>query len=140
MFVQEMTETKKMLEELKSLRIGLKIDDFGTGYSSLQHLAKLPFDMLKMDQSFVRDMSADNRDSIELVRSIVMMAKGLNMEVVAEGIEGIEQLRSLDQMGCRFGQGYFFSKPVPAGQIETMLASEPGTPLLRAEERGLRHC
>jgi EAL domain-containing protein (putative c-di-GMP-specific phosphodiesterase class I) len=94
--------------------------------------------MLKMDQSFVRDMNADNRDSIELVRSIVRMAKGLNMEVVAEGIERIEQVRLLDQMGCRFGQGYYFSKPVPAGVIEKMLAPKPGTDLSFAQERGLR--
>ena len=126
MVCEEMTETCKMLEALKRLQIGLKIDDFGTGYSSLQHLAKLPFDMLKIDRSFVRDMNAESPESIELVRSILMMAKGLNMEGIAEGIEEIEQSRLLDQMGCSFGQGYFFSKPVPAREIETMLAAGPG--------------
>jgi EAL domain-containing protein (putative c-di-GMP-specific phosphodiesterase class I) len=140
MVCEEMTETSKVLEALKRLRIGLKIDDFGTGYSSLQHLAKLPFDTLKIDLSFVRDMNADNPDSIELVRSILMMAKGLNMEVIAEGIETIEQSRLLDEMGCRFGQGYLFSKPAPARMIETMLATEPGTALRSAQERGLRPC
>jgi len=140
MVCEEMTETSKVLEALKRLRIGLKIDDFGTGYSSLQHLAKLPFDTLKIDLSFVRDMNADNPDSIELVRSILMMAKGLNMEVIAEGIETIEQSRLLDEMGCRFGQGYLFSKPAPARMIETMLATEPGTALRCAQERGLRPC
>jgi len=83
-------------------------------------------DRLKIDRSFVRDMNAESPESIELVRSILMMAKGLNMEVIAEGIEEIEQSRLLDQMGCSFGQGYFFSKPVPAREIETMLAAGPG--------------
>lgn len=123
MLMDEMSETIKVLEALKQLRVGLKIDDFGTGYSGLQYLAKLPFDTLKIDQSFVRQMHAGDQDSVELVRSILTLARGFKLEVIAEGIETPAQLELLMEMGCRFGQGYFFGRPASSHATESILTS-----------------
>jgi len=123
MLVEEMNETVKMLEAFKEIGIGLKIDDFGTGYSCLKYLAKLPFDTLKIDQSFVRELDTGDRDSIELVRTILNMAKGLNMEVIAEGIEKLEHVQVLTEMGCKFGQGYFYARPASSEMMESILAT-----------------
>ena len=97
------------------------LDDFGTGYSSLSYLKHFPMDTVKIDKSFVRDVTEDNSDRA-LVEAIIMMAGGLGMSVVAEGIETAAQLASLRAMGCSYGQGYFFSKPLPAAEF--VLATE----------------
>jgi diguanylate cyclase (GGDEF)-like protein len=101
------------LKELKELGVQLSIDDFGTGYSSLSYLHKFPIDILKVDRSFVSAMN-DTSENGEIVRTIVLLAKNLNMKVIAEGIETIHQLHQLRILGCEFGQGFLFSKPVPA--------------------------
>jgi diguanylate cyclase (GGDEF)-like protein len=101
----------RVLSQLRSLGVKLVIDDFGTGYSSLNHLHKFPLDILKIDRSFVADM-VDNKESRQVVKTIMALADGLGMQVVAEGIESREQLLQLNQMGCDFGQGYLFSKPL----------------------------
>lgn len=112
-----------MLNEFKALGLSLSIDDFGTGYSSLSYLHRFPTDTLKVDRSFVRTME-DATDSGEIVRTIISLAKQLNMKVVAEGVETIHQLHQLRVLGCEFGQGYLFSRPLPFEQVEK-LVEEP---------------
>jgi EAL domain-containing protein (putative c-di-GMP-specific phosphodiesterase class I) len=110
-----------MLSQLRELGIELCIDDFGTGYSSLSYLHKFPINILKVDRSFVSRVG-ERGENLEIVRAIVMLARSLGMEVVAEGVETAVQLAQMRAIGCEYGQGYFFSKP---------LDSEAATALLR---------
>ncbi len=110
-----------MLRQLRALGVQLSIDDFGTGYSSLSYLHRFPIDTLKIDRSFVTQM-VDNNENIEIVRTIVMLAQNLGMDVVAEGVETKEQLALLRKLGCENGQGYFFSRPVSVGGAEKIIA------------------
>ncbi|HEX8188043.1 MAG TPA: EAL domain-containing protein [Pyrinomonadaceae bacterium] len=112
-----------MLMQLRNLGVGLSIDDFGTGYSSLSYLHRFPIDTLKIDRSFVTQMS-DNSENAEIVRTIVTLARSLDMAVVAEGVETADQLRRLGDLGCDYGQGYLFSRPVGAGQAADLLTDE----------------
>ncbi len=99
-----------ILDALHRLQVRLALDDFGTGYASLAYLRRYPFDMLKIDREFVRDMSTDNNDR-ELVRAAVRMAQALELEVVAEGVETRDQIDALREWNCGFAQGYYFGKP-----------------------------
>jgi diguanylate cyclase (GGDEF)-like protein/PAS domain S-box-containing protein len=110
-----------MLRQLRALGVKLAIDDFGTGYSSLSYLHRFPIDTLKIDRSFVTRMS-ENNENTEIVRTIIVLAQNLGMDVVAEGVETNEQLVLLQKLGCENGQGYFFSKPVNAGSAERIIA------------------
>jgi EAL domain-containing protein (putative c-di-GMP-specific phosphodiesterase class I) len=110
----------EVLGSLRRLGVSLLLDDFGTGYSSLNHLHSLPFDVLKIDRSFVTRM-AEGEQPLQIVRTIVELARVMGMDVVAEGIETYEQYVLLRQLGCRFGQGYLFSRPVPAATVSAML-------------------
>jgi len=110
------------LESLRALGAQLSIDDFGTGYSSLSYLHQFPFDNLKIDRSFVSRM-VDAPERAAIVRTIVQLARNLSMDAVAEGIETTAQLMGLKAMGCRYGQGFLFSKPVPAEDAEKLLDS-----------------
>ncbi|MDT7688740.1 MAG: hypothetical protein QOE46_1499 [Acidobacteriota bacterium] len=111
-----------MLAQLRGLGVGLSIDDFGTGYSSLSYLHRFPIDTLKIDRSFVTQMT-DNTENAEIVRTIVTLARSLSMDVIAEGVETREQLRRLGALGCDYGQGYLFSRPVGAGAAQELLAN-----------------
>jgi diguanylate cyclase (GGDEF)-like protein/PAS domain S-box-containing protein len=102
-----------MLSRLKALGIDLLIDDFGTGYSSLSYLHNFPIDTLKIDRAFVAKLIRPERKDHEIVRSIVMLAHNLGLDVIAEGVETSEQLAALRQLTCRYGQGYLFSPPLP---------------------------
>jgi len=113
-------EAVNALEILRKLGVQVMIDDFGTGYSSLSYLSRLPIDALKIDQSFVHSLS-QNEHSAEIVRCIVSMAAALKLDVIAEGIETAEQGEALRQFGCKFGQGYFFSRPL-SSEIAVELA------------------
>jgi diguanylate cyclase (GGDEF)-like protein/PAS domain S-box-containing protein len=120
---EDLAQARALLNSLKSVGVGLKIDDFGTGYSCLRYLCELPFDTVKIDRSFTQELSARNSDSAEtaIVRSIVSMAESLKMGVIAEGVESVAHVRELLAVGCRFGQGYFFSRPVDASESTNFL-------------------
>jgi len=109
-----------ILEQLSSLGIKISIDDFGTGYSSLYYLKKFPVDKLKIDQEFIRGLPDNNNDVI-LTSAMIKLAHNLGIDVLAEGVETKEQTDFLNQHGCRFVQGYHFSKPVPVKDFEKML-------------------
>src|ERR1700682_6342678 len=99
------------LLRLKPLNIGLEMDDFGTGYSSLSYLQRFPFDTVKIDRSFIRE-SDKNAESSEIVRTILELARSLKMNVVAEGVETVDQVRRLAALGCDRVQGFYYSKAV----------------------------
>jgi EAL domain-containing protein (putative c-di-GMP-specific phosphodiesterase class I) len=109
-----------VLGALQALHVGLKLDDFGTGYSSLSYLRTLHFDSLKIDPSFVRRVATD-RETRAIVATIVSLAHTLHMNVVAEGIETEDQLAGLIDLGCDTGQGFLFSRPLPAEAAEKLL-------------------
>ncbi len=99
-----------LLQELRGLGVGIHIDDFGTGYSSLSYLHRYPVDMLKIDRSFV-GTAGTSKENLEIVKTILGLAKALNMEVIAEGVESHEQMKLLQDLGCRYIQGFLISKP-----------------------------
>jgi len=111
------------LRRFKELKIGLEIDDFGTGYSSLSYLRQLPFDTVKIDSSFVMELGK-NDDSSKFIKIILQLAQYLRMRVVVEGVETNDQLASLVAMGCCFGQGLFFSRPVDADRAWRLMRDE----------------
>lgn len=118
--IHNLDDTIAKMRRLKKLGLSFAMDDFGTGYSSLTYLKRLPVDVLKIDQSFVRDATSDPNDA-EIVRAIVAMARSLNLEVIAEGVEQQEQLDFLLQQGCHQYQGYLFSRPVPLQEFHQLL-------------------
>jgi EAL domain-containing protein (putative c-di-GMP-specific phosphodiesterase class I) len=132
----EMTESSIMgdpeatlctLRALKLMNLGLEIDDFGTGYSSLSNLHLLPFDTVKIDRSFVKELgSAD--EGAEIVRTILELARSLEMRVIAEGVETEDQLRTLTALGCDCVQGYYFSKPKSAQMTESLMEERSQLP------------
>jgi EAL domain-containing protein (putative c-di-GMP-specific phosphodiesterase class I) len=101
------------------------MDDFGTGYSSLSYLRSFPFDKIKIDQSFVRDLDA-NRDAQAIVRSIISLGKGLGVTITAEGVETEAELSCLRNEGCHEGQGFLFSRARPDAEIVSLLKAQRG--------------
>jgi diguanylate cyclase (GGDEF)-like protein len=133
--VMENAETATaMFKELRALGVQLSIDDFGTGYSSLSYLHRFPVNYLKIDRSFVGRMT-ENDDNAEIVRTIVTLARNLGMEVIAEGIETAAQNEQLKALGCEYGQGYLFSRPVVSADVITILEKERerGTEIVLSE-------
>jgi diguanylate cyclase (GGDEF)-like protein/PAS domain S-box-containing protein len=108
------------MNKLKSKGVLFSLDDFGTGYSSLQYLRKLPLDQLKIDQSFVRDIE-ENAQARGIVRTIIGMANGLDLDVIAEGVETVEQQAMLAEFDCHHYQGYLFAKPIPINEFDQLL-------------------
>jgi len=119
--MQDVPATLAKLHELKDLGIRLAIDDFGTGYSSLGYLKRFPVDTLKIDRSFVKGLSHEGGDSA-IVRAVVTVAKSLNMDVTAEGIETDQQRLELKALGCEFGQGFLFGRPLTPEHLKPLLA------------------
>jgi diguanylate cyclase (GGDEF)-like protein/PAS domain S-box-containing protein len=120
--LQDSEATLALLLELRGLGVRISMDDFGTGYSSLSYLRKFPFDKIKIDQSFIRDMS-DHDDSLAIVRAVVAMGSGLCIGTTAEGVETARQFDQLKLEGCTEVQGYLFSPPRPAAEVKELLAA-----------------
>ncbi len=120
LLIQDTDEPLEILNQLRNIGIRLSLDDFGTGYSSLSYLQRFPLQILKIDRSFVKDMTV-NKNSEALVEAIISMAGSLELDIVAEGVEEQGQLDFLEQRGVRIIQGYFFSPPVPAADFRAML-------------------
>jgi diguanylate cyclase (GGDEF)-like protein len=120
--VEDPDQAFGMLSRLRGMGVGLKLDDFGSGYSSLTYLQRYPFDTIKVDRSFVTGLPS-NLESIGIVRAIAGLARSLNMDMVAEGIENQAQLDWLKDVGCRYGQGYLFSPPIDLEHLKKLLAS-----------------
>jgi diguanylate cyclase (GGDEF)-like protein len=121
--MEDVDLTVNILQEFRNMGINISIDDFGTGYSSLNYLKRFPLDSLKIDQSFVQDISSDP-NAAAIVKAIIAMAHSMQLKVIAEGVETHEQINLLRQSGCYSIQGYVFSPPVPAGEFEQMLLSD----------------
>ena len=119
--IGDMDRVAAVLRELKEIGVRVSIDDFGTGYSSLSYLHSLPLDVLKIDRSFVSAM-ARNGESLQIVRTIMSLAHNLGMDVIAEGPEDAEQVSQLRAIGCEFGQGFYFSRPVELSAAMAFLA------------------
>ena len=113
-------EKIKLMKSLKAMGLKLSLDDFGTGYSSLSYLRKLPLDELKIDRSFIMEVSK-SADSRAIVSTIVFLARSLKLSIVAEGIEKKEELEFLQKLGCNQYQGFFFSRPVPSNELLDLL-------------------
>ena len=118
--IDKVERVKEVLETLRAQGMDISIDDFGTGYSSLSYLRNFPISTLKIDRSFIHSITADP-DTAEFARTIVTLARNLNLSVVAEGIETAEQAAQLKTIACDYGQGYLFSKPQSADKITTLL-------------------
>ena len=128
--MQDSTATAAVLQALKDTNVQLALDDFGTGYSSLSHLKRFPIDTLKIDRSFVRDLTTD-ADDASIVSAVISLGKSLHMRVVAEGVESRAQLAFLHEQGCPEGQGYYFSRPMVAKEFAKLLrrsVTEPRSP------------
>ncbi|MEO6147458.1 MAG: bifunctional diguanylate cyclase/phosphodiesterase [Sulfuriferula sp.] len=117
-------KTIATLNNLRALNLQLSIDDFGTGYSSLSYLKRFPINKLKIDQSFVRNMTTDANDA-SITKSVILLGHSLNLHVIAEGVETAEQLAMLKQYGCDEVQGYYFSRPVPTNELQSLLGNNP---------------
>jgi EAL domain-containing protein (putative c-di-GMP-specific phosphodiesterase class I) len=145
--VVEITENVMMepftdiLDDLKALGVRIAVDDFGTGYSSLAYLDRLPIDIVKVDSSFVEHMVGPEKSP--LARIVLQIGDALGLETVAEGIETVDQLRSLQKLGCRVGQGYLFAPPMEAGAVGAMLRAQADGAVglfdvFHPDKRGLR--
>ena len=121
--LQDKATTLAILHQLRALGVRIAMDDFGTGYSSLTYLQCFPFDKIKIDRSFVKDIT-DNAGSLNIVRAVAAMANGMGMTATAEGVETTEQLDRITAEGCTEMQGYLFSRPLPAADIERLFLSK----------------
>lgn len=124
MAMTDVNHTVRVLERIHDLGVHISMDDFGTGYSSLASLRSIPFDVLKIDRSLVCDVN-DSDAARRITGAIVAMGKALHLIVIAEGVESVEQCRFLTEAGCDLAQGFFYSKPRPASEIEGMLEFHP---------------
>jgi EAL domain-containing protein (putative c-di-GMP-specific phosphodiesterase class I) len=124
--MQNAERMQERLHEIKALGVRLAIDDFGTGYSSLSYLKQFPFDLLKIDKSFIDDVRAEPQQR-ELTRAIIELGKTLDMGLIAEGIERPEQLTRLIALECQLGQGFLFAQPLDADAILALLAQASET-------------
>jgi EAL domain-containing protein (putative c-di-GMP-specific phosphodiesterase class I) len=121
--LEDSEATIEFLHRLKALGVSISMDDFGTGFSSLSYLRSFPFDKLKIDQSFVRDLDRST-DSLAIVQSIVTLGSNLDMLTTAEGVETCDQLDKLRAIGCAEAQGFYFARPLPVEQIPALNAPQ----------------
>jgi EAL domain-containing protein (putative c-di-GMP-specific phosphodiesterase class I) len=113
------------MTELRAMGVRIDLDDFGTGYSSLSYLHQFPIDTLKIDRSFIQRMG-ETEDGLEIVNTILSLARSLDMEVVAEGVESEQQLQTLRRLQCSYAQGYHLSRPMDSEQFQTLLGERKG--------------
>lgn len=121
--MDDLEKAIEVLKQLKQLGITIALDDFGTGYSSLTYLQKLPIDILKVDREFIKNIVNEDEEAY-IFKTIIELAHNLDLKVIAEGVETKEQLAFLTKNGCDIGQGYYFSKPMPASEIKMILENE----------------
>lgn len=119
--VKDVNQTQAALKDLKALGVTLALDDFGVGYSSLGHLKRFPFDAIKIDREFIADLGRDPT-AHRIVTAIARLAVGLNLAVIAEGVETADQHREVAMLGCASAQGFYFARPMPAHGIHALLA------------------
>ena len=129
--VDNRSDVSSVLDSLRAQSIVVMMDDFGTGHSSLSGLHKLPIDELKIDQSFISNADT-NTDLIAITSSIVSLADHLSLRTIGEGIETPDHIAILQTMGCMYGQGYFWSRPVPAPDFEAFIAGKAGSGVVPA--------
>jgi EAL domain-containing protein (putative c-di-GMP-specific phosphodiesterase class I) len=125
--LQDKETTLAILHQLRALGVRIAMDDFGTGYSSLTYLQCFPFDKIKIDRSFVKDIT-ENTGSLNIVRAVAALANGMGMTATAEGVETREQLDRITSEGCTEVQGFLFSKPLPVYEIERLFLSGSEAP------------
>src|SRR5258708_4671787 len=133
LLLEKSSQVLATLPGLRALGVRIRWDDFGTGYSSLSYLRNFPFDKIKIDQSFVRDLGAD-RDAQAIVRSIISLGTGLGVTITAEGVETEAELSCLRAEGCHEGQGFLFSRARPNAEVVSLLKAQRGE---GAEEEAL---
>jgi predicted signal transduction protein with EAL and GGDEF domain len=124
-FVRDFETVTKKLGAIRALGVGIALDDFGTGYSSLSYLGQLPIDKIKIDQSFVRRLPGDS-EAAAIIQAVVTLAASLKKRVIAEGVETADQAWMLQMIGCTFGQGYHFGRPLEPGVFAARLAETDG--------------
>ena len=124
LLMQDVKNSRRVLEELKGLGVQIAVDDFGTGHSSLNYIKYLPVDVIKVDRTFVKEISANKYDAA-IAHCIIKLARRLKLGVVAEGVETLEQMRRLVREGCHVMQGYLFSEPLPAAECDRLLQGRP---------------
>ena len=132
-YISDVERSKGVLDDICATGASLSIDDFGTGYSSLSYLKRLPIAELKIDQSFLLDLPA-NDDDAAIVRAIIALAHSLDLSVTAEGVETEEQVTFLEAQGCEVLQGYFFSKPLPFDEFRDLCLKFIDLPWTRWQE------
>jgi EAL domain-containing protein (putative c-di-GMP-specific phosphodiesterase class I) len=132
--IEDANRTVALLESLKAIGVRIALDDFGTGFSSLSYLKELPVDSIKIDKSFIDDLPAGDRDSA-LVEAVLMLGQRLDNHIVAEGVESREQLEWLVAHGCRYLQGYHFSRPVPLAQFHALAPEVFEIPRMSRQQR-----
>ena len=120
-FIAEVEKTLSMLHTLRELGVRIALDDFGTGYSSLSYLRQFPFDKIKIDRSFVRDLAEEGNNAHAVIRAITTLAEALGMDTLAEGVEDPQQREVLRREGCQYIQGFLLSKPLPAAEIDALI-------------------
>jgi EAL domain-containing protein (putative c-di-GMP-specific phosphodiesterase class I) len=127
--MQEGKDVTEVLSKLQDIGVGLALDDFGTGFSSLSYLTRMRFDKIKIDKHFIRELRDDPNSSLAVVRSVVALARSLDITTVAEGIETKEQLERVREEGCSEAQGFYIGRPIPSSDIPEFLSGRKRKPL-----------
>jgi EAL domain-containing protein (putative c-di-GMP-specific phosphodiesterase class I) len=134
LLLQDEEEAEKQLKLIRNAGIQVWLDDFGTGYSSLSYLRRFTVDGIKIDRSFVRDITSDPKDQ-QLIQAMIAMANNLDLLVVAEGIETAEQAELISSYGCNIGQGFYYDKPMPVDEFVSRLIDKQSPKVVHLDSR-----